>query len=95
MGKKARAMFELTERQLKKLETIPMSYQNVFRNAFKGNRPAAVKANCLECMGYVRGDVHLCTTETCPMHKLRPYQNKKENTLSQNEALNDPESKSE
>lgn len=68
---------ELDEKQIQKLKNIPKAYQNRFIRAWKGNRSAAVHANCLECMGYVREEVHLCTTKTCPMWKLRPYRRDK------------------
>jgi hypothetical protein len=93
MARKIRKVFELTEKQLEKLKYIPTKCQNVFRNAFKGNRPAAVKANCLECMGYSRAEVYACNTETCPMHKLRPFQNLAKR--SKNDDSGDLESKSD
>lgn len=68
---------ELDEKQTQKLKNIPKAYHNRFIRAWKGNRSAAVHANCLECMGYVREEVHLCNTTTCPMWKLRPYRRDK------------------
>jgi hypothetical protein len=64
---------ELDEKQIQILKNIPRAYHNRFKRAWKGNRSAAVHANCLECMGYAREEVHLCNTTTCPLWKLRPY----------------------
>jgi hypothetical protein len=68
---------ELDDKQIQKLKHIPKAFQNFFKKAWNGNRPAAVHANCLECMGYSREEVHLCNTKTCPMWKLRPYRRDK------------------
>lgn len=40
-------------------------------------RNQAIKAFCLECMGYSRPDVRDCGTKSCPLWKFRPFQAKK------------------
>jgi hypothetical protein len=64
----------LNEKQRSKLKVIPKMYRNRFIQAYEGSRAAAVAANCLECMGYCRTEVQACDTRTCPMWKVRPYQ---------------------
>jgi len=75
--KSERGSMDLDEKQIQKLKHIPKAYHNRFKRAWNGNRSAAVHANCLECMGYSREEVHLCNTTTCPLWKLRPYRRDK------------------
>ena len=34
----------------------------------------AIRAHCLECTGWVRREVTLCTALACPLFAYRPYQ---------------------
>jgi hypothetical protein len=35
---------------------------------------AAIKAQCLECMGWSRKDIDGCTDLACPLYPYRPFQ---------------------
>ena len=69
----------LTEEQLQDLKRVRRylpSAERIFLKAFQGNRPAAVKAKCLECCNLERIHVTECTIEGCPLWQIRPYQDK-------------------
>jgi len=64
----------MNERIEKRLDDIPIMYKNHYRKAISGkNRPAAIKAFCLECMGWKRTEVHQCDSVACPLYLYRPY----------------------
>ena len=54
---------------------IPARYQPLFNRSISGKASPrdAIKAKCLECMGYKKAEVRLCTAPTCPLFTLRPY----------------------
>jgi hypothetical protein len=63
------------EKIQKRLDDIPCLYKNNYIKAMTGkSRPAAVKAFCLECMGWQRTEVHRCNSVACPLYLYRPYQ---------------------
>ena len=58
----------------KRLNDMPSAYRNIYKRALSGkNRPAAVKAFCLECMGWQRLETRNCSSVACPLHSYRPY----------------------
>ena len=58
----------------KRINDIPEIYQNHYKKAMNGrNRTAAVKAFCLECMGWQRAEVKRCDSAACPLHPYKPY----------------------
>lgn len=60
--------------QLGEVEKVTVKYRGVFEKAFTGLvRPAAVKAKCLQCVGYNRADVRDCEKSICPLWQYRPY----------------------
>jgi hypothetical protein len=61
------------------LAEVPEMYQGVTQRAFAGTGSprAAIKAKCLECVGYVRADVSACVAVRCPLHAYRPYRSAK------------------
>lgn len=66
---------EIWQRQDVRLKWIEENRQRdlkTFRRAFEGNRPAAVKAFCLECLDHQRDDIRSCTSPTCPLYMVRP-----------------------
>jgi hypothetical protein len=64
-------------KQTKFIEALSESIRAVFIRAFAGNsKAAALKAKCLDCCCYDKKEVKLCSVETCPLHKYRPYQSK-------------------
>lgn len=47
----------------------------LFARAASGkSRAAAIKAFCIECVGFKRADVTNCTAQQCPLYPYRPYQ---------------------
>jgi len=60
---------------MRKLD-VPKLYQGVFKRAETGKSlRAAVNAKCLDCCGFQRKEITLCTAVTCPLRQYRPYQN--------------------
>ncbi len=58
--------------QMKRLEEIPPRQRPVFLRAWRGNsRKAALRAFCLECMGYESAEVNRCTARACPLYPYR------------------------
>ena len=54
---------------------VPKQYQALYaRTQAKSASPLqAVKMQCLECVGFVRDEVQLCTDTRCPLFQYRPY----------------------
>jgi len=53
---------------------IPEQYRIVYKKAMGGrSRKMAIKAFCLECVGWCRSEVALCTDYNCPLYPYRPY----------------------
>lgn len=63
-------------------QNIPKKYAGHYDKAVKGNRPAAVKAFCLECVGWIRTEITLCTDLACPLYVIRPFRNLPANPLN-------------
>ena len=49
---------------------IPTKYQGMY-NRRKKSRKAAIRSQCMECVGYSEVDVKLCTDHACPLFKWR------------------------
>lgn len=62
----------------KMFEQIPVRYKKTWLDCFEGKatRNAAIRAKCLECVGYeaVQENVGDCTARTCPLWHFRPLQ---------------------
>ncbi len=56
-----------------RLAQVPTKYQKLYLRAVEGNRPAAVRSQCLECVGWQKLEVRLCTDLGCPLWAVRPY----------------------
>lgn len=56
---------------------VPKLYEGIFERAEK-SRASAIKANCLQCVGFTRKDVTECSDRTCPLWTWRPYQPKED-----------------
>jgi len=68
-------MKEIGEKKKKRLKEIPKSYKNNYLKAMRGkSKSSAIKAFCLECMGWQRNEVKNCCSNECPLHPYRPYQ---------------------
>ena len=66
----------LSETQLRRLDDSPVMYAGIVKRAYRGSASprVAIKAFCLQCVGYLREDVRNCTADGCPLHEYRPYQ---------------------
>jgi len=60
----------------KRLADMPNSARRGYLRAVQGKASprAAIKAFCLECCGWDRDGVRLCTAPACPLHSYRPFQ---------------------
>lgn len=61
------------EERLKQIPDLK-GYRKVYTKAVSHkSRNAAVKAFCLECVGWEREEVKKCTDLACPLYGYRPY----------------------
>ena len=58
-----------------KADKMPRIYRNCYLSTVSGKATPrnAIKAFCIECMGYVRSEVTNCDTIDCPLNLYRPY----------------------
>jgi hypothetical protein len=61
---------------LERLAEMPSSYRPMYLKVVLGRASSrvAIKAQCLECVGWERREVVACTAEACPLWAYRPYQ---------------------
>jgi len=63
------------QERLARLRREAPSVVNAYEKAMSGrSRSLAMKVFCLECVSFVRQEVRLCTSPTCPLYPYRPYQ---------------------
>ena len=56
----------------KRLAQIPARQRPIFLRAWTGkSRKAAMRAFCLECVGYESAEVNRCTAPACPLYPYR------------------------
>lgn len=58
-------------------ESIPIKYQGLFhrvKDLQAKSKAEAIKAMCLECVGFKYKRVTACTAPRCPLYSVRPYQ---------------------
>ena len=56
----------------KRLSDAPAKYRRLYRKAWEGkSRKAAIRAFCLECVGWSENAVRLCTAPACPLFEFR------------------------
>lgn len=75
----------------KYLSSIPDSLTVFMYKSFLGrlSTKRAIKAKCLECVGYARAEVTNCPSVGCPLYSHRPYQ--KSLTTNQKSSILDQE----
>ncbi len=59
--------------------TIPVKYQALFQRVKEQkskSKAEAIKAFCLECVGFKYKRVTECTSPNCALFTVRPYQDK-------------------
>ena len=60
------------DKRRRKLSDMPTKYRGLYRVAWKGkSRKKAIRAFCLECVGYMPSEVRLCTSPDCPLYEYR------------------------
>ena len=61
---------------LSAIEAAPESAKGALARAFSGDASprAAIKAQCLSCVGYERAAITNCTGWRCPLWAYRPFQ---------------------
>jgi hypothetical protein len=59
-----------------KARKIPISGRGNYFRAARGiaSPRQAIKAHCMECLGWNRHEVRNCTSVACPLYCYRPYQ---------------------
>jgi len=64
----------IPDKVLKKMAGIPRAYRQTYKRAMSGKSlRAALNAFCLECTGWQREEIKLCTAIDCPLFPYRPY----------------------
>jgi len=60
------------------LANIPVASRLTYKKATNGTASPrmAIKAMCMECIGWMRVEVRDCTAVCCPLYLYRPYQKK-------------------
>jgi hypothetical protein len=57
-----------------RLAEMPQIYRKQYMKAVnRKSLRAAIKAHCLECCGWEREEVKLCTDTGCPLFQYRPF----------------------
>lgn len=65
----------LDEKQKARITTTPPSARGIMLRALSGKagRMNAIKAMCLECVGFDRSAITECTATDCPLWHYRPF----------------------
>jgi len=65
----------MDQKRAERLRTIPISRRGVFERAYaaKAAPRSAIKAFCLECLGFDEAEIRNCTAPACPLYEYRPY----------------------
>lgn len=59
-------------------DELRAKYPRAAESAARGSCRAAVKLQCLECVGGTRQDVRDCSDRGCPLYVVRPYRTEAE-----------------
>lgn len=51
----------------------PSARQSYLRAVSGGTTTNAIKAFCMECVGYDRAEIEVCTSLACPLYLFRPF----------------------
>jgi len=59
-----------------RLESVPLNYKILHAKAMAGKltQRQAIRAQCLECVGWVRDEVSRCSSPLCSLYRFRPFQ---------------------
>ncbi len=61
----------MTEAQERKLGDVPRHLRDMYREAVGGNRRAAIRLHCLECVAWLPSEVEACSAPGCVMWPFR------------------------
>jgi len=66
---------EIEAKRQKRIQSAPESTRNILSRAIYGQatRSGAIKAQCLECVGFDRLAITECQAFACPLWQYRPY----------------------
>ena len=68
----------------KRLADIPPAYKKIYKKAIDGKSlRACINAQCLECCGYQRNEIALCTCFACSLWIVRPYSQNNQNRCNE------------
>jgi hypothetical protein len=64
------------KRKASKLAETPPRFKVLALKVLEGRVTPrqAIKAKCLDCMGYIIKDIRNCPSTTCELHRFRPFQ---------------------
>ncbi len=66
---------EYTRKITLRRNRMPSAYRGIYDRAVSGQSlRAAVNAQCLECVGWMKNEIRECTDAACPLFAVRPYQ---------------------
>lgn len=59
--------------------SVPDKHKLATQRALRGqiSKTSAIKIKCLQCCGYQREEVAVCSVLTCALNPVRPYQQRK------------------
>ena len=58
-----------------RLSQMPATCRGAYKKAVKHkSMRSAVNSQCLECVGYMRKEISVCTDLGCPLYSYRPFQ---------------------
>ena len=61
-----------TSAREKWLADVPLKYRGLYRRAWEDqSRKSAIRAFCLECVGWSQVEVRTCTARVCPLFEFR------------------------
>lgn len=64
-----------SEQIAERLSGMPVTCRGVYTKAVSHkSMRAAVNSQCLECCGYQRKEISVCTDLACPLYSYRPFQ---------------------
>lgn len=64
---------EMDKKRAGRLSTCPKRYREILKRSWvTRSRKTAIKAFCLECVGFERAAITECTAYACPLWGFRP-----------------------
>lgn len=67
---------QINAKRAKRIQTAPVSARKALARSYsqKCSPRSAIKAFCLECVGFDRKAITECTAPACPLWNFRPFQ---------------------